>query len=144
MKTSAFLFACVLFLAVGTANAGKQSNGNTEIDPDIWVVKAGGLWTKSDSEYGNYRVFVKNMGWEHTRSFLYLQWLRSDDDKQQVIVLKTIPIPEFNEGDWYNIVDINRKDNTFLITYTVRGSQETQKTAVLVPRLPGKYRYVVK
>jgi len=144
MNIARFMAICFLLFAPLTLGAEEQSEGTDCIEPEIWLVNAGGWWTKNDRDYGNYRVFVKNLGWEHTRSFLYLQWLRSDSEKQQVSPLKTIPIPEFNETDWHNVINIERKDNTFLIVFTVRGREDAKRTAVLSPGLPGKYHYVAK
>ena len=118
-----------------------QDKQAIEIDPEIWLVKAEGLWVKNDHEYENYRVIVKDSGREHAQSSLYLQWLGLDDRKQQVAVLKTIPIQEFNKSGWYNVVDIKRNDSTFVILFTARGQEEARKIAVLSPGLPGKYRF---
>ena len=50
-----------------------------DVDPLIWRVAGGGFWERSNNEYGNFRVIVRNEGWEHTRSLVYLQWLKSDE-----------------------------------------------------------------
>lgn len=141
MNIRTFIAICVLLLAGSPAIAGGQNEQATDIDPEIRLVKTGGMWIKNDHEYGNYRVIVKNSGWEHTQSLLFLQWLGPDDSKQQVTVLETIPIPEFNKSNWYNVIDIKRNDNTFVIFFTARGHEEAIKTAVLSPGLPGKYRF---
>ena len=49
---------------------------------------------------GHYRLVVKKAGWEHSRSFVYLQWLRLDQDQQASKVTESMPIDEFNSGDW--------------------------------------------
>jgi hypothetical protein len=142
MNIRTFIAICAFLLAGSPAIAGTQGQRAAGIDPEIWLLRSGGMWVKNDHEYGNYRVYVKNSGWEHTQSFLYLQWLGSDDSKQQVTVVKTIPIPEFNESGWYNVIDIKRNDNAFVIIFTARGHEEAQRTAVLSPGLPGKYRFI--
>ena len=87
---------------------------------------------------------MKNEGWEHTRSFLYLQWLKTDDQKQEVRVLKETAVSEFNSGGWFHVMSVERRDNTFLISYVVRGEEEVKRLAELRPAMPGTYRFVVK
>ena len=89
-------------------------------------------------EYGNWRVIVRNLGWEHTRSFLYLQWLKVDDKTNKIVVHKTIPIPEMNTGNWHNVNNVEYHNKSFIIYYTIRGQEVAQKST-LTPGLPGAY-----
>jgi len=130
-------------LLASVTSLADETPRRANIDPDVWFVASGGLWKKSDTEYGNFRVIVRNEGWEHTRSSLYLQWLKSDDQKQRIVVLKEMPVSEFNSGGWFNVLHIERRDSTFLISYLARG-EDTNKNAELRPGLPGVYRFVVR
>jgi len=108
------------------------------VDTAISDIATGGLWQQGSS-YGNWRLIVRNLGWEHTRSFLYLQWLKIDEGKKEVRELLTIPIREFNTGDWRNIQKVEYQNNSFLIYYEIRG-QEGANKATVEPALPGEYK----
>ncbi|UCE56667.1 MAG: hypothetical protein JSV31_14835 [Desulfobacterales bacterium] len=103
-------------------------------------IATGGLWDEGEN-YGTWRLIVRNLGWEHTRSFLYLQWLKTDDENKKVVELITIPIPEFNTGDWSNVQKIEYQNNGFYIYYTKRG-QDGMSKSTLKPELPGKYKII--
>jgi hypothetical protein len=133
---------CIFFLLASASSLADQP-GRNNIDANVWFVVSGGLWNKSESEYGNFRVIVRNEGWEHTRSAVYLQWLWSDDSKQRVVVVKEVPVSELNDGGWRNVMHVERKDNTFLISYTAREQEDAKKSAELRPGLPGTYRLVL-
>lgn len=143
MKFKVFLIAfLIIFSSLHLKAESKLFKGG--IDPSIWRVVGGGLWEKNDDDYGNYRVVVQNLGWEHTRSYLYLQWLKTDDAKEEVVELKTISIPEFNDTNWLNVREVTYGDNAFDISYIVRGEEEKVRKAELRPALPGKYKFVFK
>ena len=128
-----------LILVTTPTSAGQYNLKFTGgIDTTIIHVSTGGLWEQG-VEHGSWRLIVRNLGWEHTRSFLYLQWLKTDEDKNKVIELKTIPIPEFNTGDWRNVLKVEYQNNGFTIYYVLRGQKGILK-ATLKPKLPGKYR----
>ena|SRR4030065_969571 len=144
MNVKGILLVVALISVAGISHgAGKQCSG-CGIDTNIWRVSGGGLWMKSKNEYGNFRVIVRNEGWEHTRSFIELQWLRSDDEKQQVLELLTVPVTEFNDENWRNVSDVQYRKDTFIITFINRGEGETVRTAILRPGLPGKYKIEFK
>lgn len=110
------------------------------VDTMISDIATGGLWDEGEN-YGTWRLIVRNLGWEHTRSFLYLQWLKTDDENKKVVELITIPIPEFNTGDWSNVQKIEYQNNGFYIYYTKRG-QDGMSKSTLKPELPGKYKII--
>jgi len=87
---------------------------------------------------------VKNEGWEHTRSLLYLQWLKADDQKKEIRVLEETAVSEFNNGGWFHVMNVELKDNAFLIAYVERGKEDLRRLAELRPAKPGIYRFVVK
>jgi hypothetical protein len=142
MTLIARIGACVIALLASVSSLADQPSGRDSIDTNVSLIVSGGLWKKNNGEYGNFRVIVRNEGWEHTRSSVYLQWLRSDDPKQQIVVLKEVPVSEFNNGGWFNVMHLERKDNRFLISYTTR-EEGAKKSAELRPGLPGIYRFVV-
>ncbi|MBT8357476.1 MAG: hypothetical protein KJO61_06890 [Deltaproteobacteria bacterium] len=92
------------------------------IDTTINDISTGGLW-KEGENYGKWRLIARNFGWEHTMSFLYLQWLKIDDENKSVIEFKTIPITEFNSGGWRNVIDVEYHDDAFAIHYSLRSSR---------------------
>jgi hypothetical protein len=109
------------------------------IDTTINEISTGGFW-KDGMNYGKWRLIVRNFGWEHTRSFLYLQWLKIDDKNKVLIEFKTIPITEFNSGNWRNVIDVEYHDDDFAINYSLRGSREKIHKAILRPEMPGEYQ----
>ena len=111
------------------------------VDTTISDIATGGLWEEGTS-YGNWRLVVRNLGWEHTRSFLYLQWLKTDDENKEIVELYTMPIREFNTGNWRNIHKIEYKDNGFFVYYTNRGQDGVSKSRI-EPDVPGKYKIVL-
>ena len=132
---------CILLIAILIAIPASANEFNPDfrggIDTTIFVISTGGLWEQG-TRYGNWRVIVINRGWEHRRSFLYLQWLKTDDDKKKVTELETVPIPEFNAGDWRNVLNVEYQNNVFIIYYSLRGRTAIRR-AILEPELPGKY-----
>jgi len=109
-----------------------------KVDTTIIHVSTGGLWKEGDN-YGNWRLVVRNHGWEHTRSFLYLQWLKTDDEKKEVKEIKTVQITEFNAGDWRNVLNVEYQNDVFIIYYVLRGREGIHRS-ILKPALPGKYK----
>jgi hypothetical protein len=133
------LIVLVSFI-IGSGLAFADQSGTEllgSVNPTIYHVSTGGLW-EGKKEYGNWRVIVRNLGWEHTRSFLYLQWLRVDDKTNKIVVHKTIPIPEMNTGNWHNVNNVEYHNKSFIIYYTIRGQEVAQKST-LTPGLPGAY-----
>ena len=130
------LFCCYLIL--GPANADQHHQALTgEVDPSISEMSTGGYWEKGE-DYGFLRLIVQDLGWEHTRSFLHLQWLKIDEKHKQVFVLRTMSITEFNEHQWRNVQKAEYQNNCFYIHYTVRGL-DGYKKAMLKSEQPGKY-----
>jgi hypothetical protein len=109
-----------------------------ELDTTIIHVSTGGLWKGGDN-YGNWRLVVRNHGWEHTRSFLYLQWLKTYDKEKEVKEIKTVQITEFNTGDWRNVLNVEYRNDVFIIYYVLRG-RDGFHHSILKPALPGKYK----
>jgi hypothetical protein len=126
----------ILYSALAYAmQPGTDLSGS--INPEISEVSTGGFWKENDN-YGNWRVIVRKLGWEHTRSLLYLQWLRVDDKANKIIVHKTIPIPKINTENWHHIQNVEYNNSSFTIYYTIRG-QNTAHKLTLFPGFPGKY-----
>jgi len=139
-KLSCFIISLLAGLLFISFPAGTTSAGEAfveSVDPTVEHVLSGGLWEDKDS-YGRYRVVVQNLGWEHTRSYLYLQWLETHDDTETITELMSIPVSEFNEGGWRNVQRIDRDGNVFVLHYTARGNEDIRK-ALLRPGKPGKY-----
>ena len=133
------LFCFNLFLTAAFADQSdhKFTGG---VDTAISEICTGGFWEKSDN-YGYWRLIVRNVGWELTRSYLYLQWLKIDENDKQVLEFKTMPISEFNSGKWMNVQKVEYKNDAFQIQYIMRNHDGFGK-AELKPELPGKYKIV--
>jgi len=111
------------------------------VDTEIGYVISRGLW-KDKNSYGSYRIIVQNQGWEHVRSFFYLQWLKTEDSNKRVIIYKTRPIKELNESIWANIISIDYENGVFTINYHDR--IEGEKQGVLIPGKPNEYKFTLK
>ena len=73
-------------------------------------------------------------------SFLYLQWLKINENNKDLKEFKTIPITEFNSGDWRSVINVNYQDNAIAILSSLRSSQKEIRKAILRPEIPGEYQ----
>lgn len=135
------LVAVIISTALFITSAIADDINPETLDSDISFVITNGLWKEGD-KYGRYRLVVKKLGQEHTRSFIYLQWLYLDKNAEEK-VLNSVPIDEFNTGDWRNFESAIFKKNKFTLNYTNRG-RETDQKAILIPGSPGKYKIDIK
>ena len=143
MKKLIYLIISIVIFVI-TANADQfETKFSGGLNTTIYDVATGGYW-KQNQSYGTWRLVVRNLGWEHTRSFIYLQWLETDDTKKKVIELKTVPIPEFNSSNWHNVMNIEFKNNSFVLYYVVRGKEEITLSATLRPDSPDNYKIIMK
>lgn len=137
MKYLSFIIYSFLIIS-GSSSANQfEINIAGRTDTTISHVVSGGLW-EHNKDWGRWRIIVRNLGWEHTRSYVYVQWLKIDEGKKEIIELKTIPISEFNEGNWRNVEHVDYSDNSFVINYMNR-AEEVSRKAFLVPDAPGIY-----
>ena len=139
IKLPIFLLLGWIFITVSASADHLDPEFEGGIDTTINNIAAGGLW-KEGENYGKWRLIVRNPGWEHTRSFLYLQWLKIDDNNKDLIEFNTIPIAEFNSGDWRNVIDVKYHGGAFAIHFALRSSREKIRKAILRPELPGEYQ----
>jgi hypothetical protein len=65
---------------------------------EIETVVSGGYWTRHNQD-GSFRLIIHLVGWEELSSRAFLQWIRTDHDKQELIVERTVPIKEI-AGGW--------------------------------------------
>ena len=127
-----FFFTIALFPKVYASDIKLE-----QIDTHIIYISMNGLWQDGEKS-GRYRLVVTRFGWEHTRSFIYLQWIQIDDKKRETIIVKSLPIEEFNKKDWRYFDSAVFQNSVYTIEYQNRG-RETPQKATLVPGLPGKY-----
>lgn len=133
-------FILLMFLALGLARSDsfdvKFTGG---LDTTIDQVLMRGFW-QDENKYGTYRLVSRNLGWEHTKSYLYLQWILTDDKAQELIEFKTLPITEFNDTDWRHLNEIKFVNDKFVISCELRMSSNNSQTIILKPGKPGKYK----
>lgn len=135
----------IIILATGLVGLGSvqaDQKDSVALDTAISFVTVNGSW-QDGGMYGHYRLVVKKAGWEHTRSFVYLQWLRLDQDQQASEVIESMPIDEFNSEDWRYFHHASFKEGKYTINYRDRG-REHLREAVLTPGVPGNYSIVIK
>ena len=110
------------------------------LDPTIRTVVSGGVWNAAP-DVGTFRIVVQNLGWEHTRSRVQVQWLASDDATQKLRLASTIAVPELNEATWANVDSVRflpGSDAKVEILYVVHG-EGPQVRMVLALGAPGSY-----
>ena len=74
------IVALALAVAPLAANALEPEECSaTASDPDVWMVRTGGLWTV-DGSYGHFRVAVRKVGVEHSRDLLEVQVISVEGD----------------------------------------------------------------
>ena len=131
-----------LLLVSGIAGADKfDPNYNGGLDTSIDRVLMSGLWVE-DEQYGRWRVISRNLGWEHTKSYLYIQRLRTDDKEKDLIEVETLPVSEFNDTGWSHIKNIEYEKEVFIVTYVSRIDINKIKKAHLTPGVPGQYEFI--
>ena len=136
---SPILLCLSWLLFTSPASAGQLDQDFTgAADTTICHISTGGLWEQGE-KYGSWRMIVSNLGWEHTRSYVYLQWLKTDDENKELTESKTIPIPEFNTGNWRNVLNIEYQNEAFAIYCILRDQEKIHKT-ILKPKVPGEYK----
>ena len=138
MKLRFYMVFSLILVTTPTSAGQYNLKFSGGVDTTIIHVSTGGLWEQRQ-KYGTWRVIVRNLGWEHTRSYVYLQWLKTDEENNEVIEFKTIPIPEFNTGDWRNVLNIEFQNGAFAIYCVLRGRKKIHKS-ILKPELPGEYK----
>ena len=132
----------VLGVLLGSAAAvqGESAAKLPALDPTIRTVVSGGMWERATG-VGTFRIVVQNVGWEHTRSLVQVQWLASDEATQKVRIAAAVAVPELNEATWANIDSIRflpGPGSRVEILYLVHG-EGPQLRMVLALGAPGSY-----
>ena len=70
------------------------------LDPALEAVVSGGFWERKGAD-GIFRVLVIAQGWEHVGTRVLLQWVRRDEEKQGLVVERTVPIKELDGLEWH-------------------------------------------
>ena len=138
-RSGVLLLATLIFGGTSLASE-KVARDPSDLDPYIRVVAAGGLW-KQGELYGSCRVVVRKQGWEHSRSYVYLQWLLHDDESQALSVFKSKELTEF-EADWFIVQNVTYAlesgKNRFVVNLR-RRLDDSQVAALLECNEPGQY-----
>lgn len=142
MKHILSILISFFFISVSTYAEQYDTDFPGGLNSTISGVTTGGMW-KENNTYGTWRLVARSLGWEHTRSYLYLQWLIIDDTNKKVSEYRTIPIQEFNDSNWHHVRNIKYKDQSFIINYTIRG-EKAENVATIQPGLHGKYKIKLK
>ena len=132
----------IIVLALFATHAIAEESNPEALDSDISFVLTKGLWEVGEKN-GRYRLVVKNLGWEHARSFVYLQWVYLDQKAEKSVVISSVSIGEFNKKDWRHFNSATYDKNKFILNYTNRGRGTAQK-AILIPGEPGNYHIDIK
>lgn len=65
----------------------------SRLDVRVDTVLSGGRWCRG-TEQGTYRVVVYSGGFEEVYHHLFVQWLRVDDRKREIVLQRTLPVRE--------------------------------------------------
>ncbi|MGD9637173.1 MAG: hypothetical protein AB7N53_14505 [Candidatus Binatia bacterium] len=91
-------YAALVAVAVGTCTAGGSAADSerdvvSQLDVHIHTVVAGGHWCRGEDE-GFYRVVVYTSGLEEVYHHLYVQLLKIDPERHDVLVDRSLPVKE--------------------------------------------------
>ncbi|QIF03410.1 hypothetical protein [Roseimicrobium sp. ORNL1] len=98
-----------------------------KLPTNVETVVTGGHWERGDQD-GTYRVIMLLEGWEHLANRVLLQWIRYDQDKQEMLVEKTVAIEEIPVGAAWRITSVNFVTPKDL---PAKGSKATEKQGQL-------------
>ena len=131
-----YFILILIIISVNSIFANEKSFKS--LDSTIRFVSEDGLWQVGE-RYGRYRLIVEVLGWEHTRSFLYIQWIENFPKERKLKVISSIPVLEFNQKDWRYFSSATFDYDKYIIRYQNRG-RETDQEAILKPGTPGEYK----
>jgi len=95
---TSFVLLLLFCLSSSPSNAQDASfEAAKRVPVSIHTAMAGGFWTHSKNE-GFFRVIVTAGGVEHVAHRLYIQWLRTDVNKQNYELIRTVSVKELNLG----------------------------------------------
>lgn len=112
------------------------------ISPTLWCAASGGIWEQG-GRHGLYRVIVLGGGAEHTRTFVYAQWITFDESSGQLREAVTEPVESLNKDFSRTVRSVqldggSRPGNArFALVLQPRESDQLQ-TATLVLGEPGQ------
>jgi hypothetical protein len=99
MKIARSLLVLVSVATIATGQEDAQLAATVEALPtQIEAVASGGYWSRGKVD-GSFRLVVEVLGWDDLYSRAFVQWIRTDPDKQDTIVERTVRIKEIS-GRW--------------------------------------------
>lgn len=134
----AILLICLSALPAISQNEPFEAAENVPVG--IHHVAAGGFWTVGKDE-GFFRAVVIAGGVEHVVHRLYIQWLRSDPNKQSYELVRTVNVRELNQGQGHVLeVKTSFGDiNAFKVDVTANSRGGKAKRFAITAKGDGKY-----
>lgn len=108
MWAAAFLLVGPSFTAAGESAEARSPEG---LNPSIAEVTTGGYW-RTDQRSGVHRVVAIDVGREHRRSLVYVQWLSADPKTGNVEELETLAVEELNRLALSTVSDLRVTDRS--------------------------------
>ncbi len=95
MRARDTMAACIVVCLISTClDAADDTRQPPSLDAAVSYVAAGGRWQVAD-EQGGYRVIVRDLGFDHVMSRVWLEWLSQSVDGPRVRT--SVPIVEINQ-----------------------------------------------
>ncbi len=139
MKLARWLFI-ILTLVTAHAQEGASVADKPGVLPtEIETVASGGFWSR-DGHDGSFRLVIELLGWETLYNRAFLQWIRLDPDKQDLVVERTVPIKEIG-GRWRisSHKFAFRGKQTIIVISAKRQNPPAQTTFTIVPAADFSY-----
>ena len=139
----AAVFAVMLLLNLDTPPASAQNasfEAAEQVPVSIHHAAAGGFWTHGKDE-GFFRAIVTAGGIEHVANRLYIQWLRSEAQKQSYELVRTINVKELNLGHGH-VLEVKTEFgdiNSFKINVTANSRGGKAKRFAITAKGDGTY-----
>ena len=139
-----FVLLLLFFLSAAPSNAQDASfEAAKRVPVSIHTAMAGGFWTHGKEE-GFFRVIVIAGGVEHVAHRLYIQWLRTDADKQDYELIRTVNVKELNLGQGHILKVKTAFGDLNAFKVDVAANSRGGKTSRFVIRVKGNGKYVIK
>ena len=133
----------ILVLCLSTLPSAAQNesfDAAEQVPASVHSAMSGGFWTRGNDE-GFFRAIVTAGGVEHVVHRLYIQWLRSDAQKQNYELVRTVNVKELNLGQGF-VLDVKTSFgdiNAFKINVTANSRGGKAKRFAITAKGDGKY-----
>lgn len=139
MKLTCWLFVILTLMTAHAQEEAPVADKAATLLTEIETVASGGFWSR-DGHDGSFRLVIELLGWETLYNRAFLQWIRIDPDKQELVVDRTVPIKEIG-GRWRISSQkfVYRGKQTTIVISAKRQFPPAQTTFTVVPAADFSY-----